>query len=237
MQDGLQECGHAGGFLAIEADATAASAILARLKSEGVPVTWTHVFVRAAAMVLARHPDLHQIVAGTSRLRPSTVDICVSIAGDAAVTPVLIIEDAANKHLQSIAAEFIRRTPQTLEQTRNMLSQLQSFGWLIPFTALRRALIGFLLRRVWYRRKVSGTFQVTCIPQVDLCAPLLFNTAAALGVGRVRDRVVAVNSQPVVRPMVTLYCCVDHAVWNGMAAAKFLSALREIVESGEFAVT
>jgi pyruvate/2-oxoglutarate dehydrogenase complex dihydrolipoamide acyltransferase (E2) component len=235
LRDGLQECGHAGGFEALDADATAASAILQHLKSEGVPVTWTHIFVRATAMVLARNPKLHQLVAGNSRMLPPTVDICLSIAGDSAVTPVVVIEDAANKDLLTIAAEIIRRTPQAAEETRKMLGALRRFGWVVPFSQWRRALSGFLLRRPWYRRKASGTFQVTCLPQVDLCAPLLFNTAAALGVGRVRDRVVAVNGQPAVRPTVTLYCCVDHSVWNGMAAAKFLSSLREVLETGEFA--
>ena len=236
LRDGLQECGHAGGFEAIDADATAGSEILKKLRSEGTPVTWTHVFVRAAAMVLARHPELQQLVAGNSRLHPSTVDICLSIAGDASVTPVLIVEDAGRKDLRTIAAEIIRRTPEAANDTRNMLAALRRFGWLVPFSRWRRAVAGFLLSQTWYRRKASGTFQVTCLPQVDLCAPLLFNTAGALGVGRVRDRVVAVNGAVAIRPTVTLYCCVDHTVWNGMAAAGFLAALQAIVESGEFAV-
>ncbi len=235
LRDGLQECGQAGGFEALDADATAGTAILKRFKAEGAPITWTHIFVRAAAMVLARNPELHQLVAGNSRVSPSTIDICLSVAGDASITPVLIIEDAAEKDLRAIAAEVVRRTPEAMEENRKMLRALRRFGWIVPFSSLRRALIGGLLRQPWYRRKASGTFQVTCLPQVDLCAPLLFNTAAALGVGRVRDQVVAVNGQAVVRPTVTLFCCVDHTVWNGMAAARFLNALRGIVESGEFA--
>ena len=235
LRDGAEECGHAGGFAAIEADASVASALLRRFRAEGTPITWTHIFVRAAAMALARHPELHHLVAGNSRLDPSTVDICLSIAGDSSITPVLIVEDAAGKDLKSIAAEVVRRTPVAAEQTRKMLDSLRRFGWLVPLSGWRRALVGFMLRRSWYRRKASGTFQVTCLPQVDLCAPLLFNTAAALGIGRVRDRVVAVNGQAVVRPTVTVCCCVDHSVWNGMAAATFLTAVQAIVESGEFA--
>ena len=234
-RDGLRACGNAGGFEAIDADATAGSAILKRFESEGVQVTWTHVFVRAAAMALARHPELHHLIAGNSRLHPSTVDICLSIAGDSSITPVLIIEDAAGKDLRAIAAEIIRRAPEAAADTRKMLGALRRFGWLIPFSAGRRALASFLLRRCWYRRKASGTFQVTSLPQVDLFAPLLFNTAGALGVARVSDRVVAVNGQAVVRPIVTLYCCFDHRAWNGMAVATFLTELKAIVESGEFA--
>jgi pyruvate/2-oxoglutarate dehydrogenase complex dihydrolipoamide acyltransferase (E2) component len=235
QRDGLQECGNAGAIEAIEADATTGSAILKRFKAESTPVTWTHIFVRASAIVLASNPELHQLVAGNRRLQPSTVDICLSLAGDFSVTPVLVIEDAARKDLRAIAAEIRRRAPEAVEETRKMMEGLRRFGWLVPFSGMRRALIGFLLRRSWYRRKVSGTFQVTCLPQVDVFAPFLFNSAAALGVGGVSDKVVAVNGQAVVRPTVTLSCCFDHAQWNGMAAARFLTELRNLVESGEFA--
>jgi pyruvate/2-oxoglutarate dehydrogenase complex dihydrolipoamide acyltransferase (E2) component len=234
LGDGLHACGRAGGLEVVEADVTLASKTLQRLKSEGTPATWTHVFVRATAMVLKRNPELHRLVAGNSRLYPSTVDICLSLAGDTCVTPVLIIEDAANKNIRAIAAEIVRRTPEAAKEAHKMFVGLRRFGWLVPFSILRRALLGFLLRRPSIRRKLSGTFQVTCVRQVDLAAPFLFNTAAALGVGRVRDKVVAENGRPVVRPMVTLCCCVDHAQWNGMAAAKFLAELRDIIESGNF---
>jgi pyruvate/2-oxoglutarate dehydrogenase complex dihydrolipoamide acyltransferase (E2) component len=234
LRDGLHECGRAGALEVIEVDVTLASAAIRRLKSEGTPITWTPIFVRAAAMALARNTGLHKLVAGNSRLHPSKVDICLSLAGDSSVTPVLVIEDAASKNLLAIAAEVRRRTPEATAENRKMIAGLRRFGWLVPFSGLRRKLIGFMLRRSWYRRKVSGTFQVTCLPQVDLFAPFLFNSAAALGVGGVRERVVALNGQPVVRPMVTLSCCLDHAQWNGMAAALFLTTLRDILESGEF---
>jgi pyruvate/2-oxoglutarate dehydrogenase complex dihydrolipoamide acyltransferase (E2) component len=235
LRDGLHECGRAGTLEAIEVDVTLPAAIMLNLKSEGTPITWTHVFVRATAIVLDRHPELHQLVGGNSCLHPSRVDICLSLAGNSRITPVLIIEDAARKDLRTIATEIRCRTQEATDESGKMLVVLRRFGWLVPFSALRRVLIGFALRQLWYRRKVSGTFQVTCLPQVDLFAPFLFNTAAALGVGGVRDRVVAVDGRPVVRPMVTLSCCLDHAQWNGMSAALFLTTLRDIVESGVFA--
>jgi pyruvate/2-oxoglutarate dehydrogenase complex dihydrolipoamide acyltransferase (E2) component len=235
LRDGLHACGRAGAIEAIDADATTGAAILQRFGAEGAPITWTHVFVRATAMVLAAKPHLHKPVAGNSRLTPSTVDICLSLSGDYCVTPVLIIKDAANKDIREIAAEVKRGAPLAMEENRKVMAKLRRFGWLVPFSGLRRALLGFLFRRSGYRRRISGTFHVTCLPQVDFFAPLLFNSAAALGVGRVRDRVVAVDGRAVVRPTVTLCCCLDHGQWNGMAAARFLTALRDIVESGEFA--
>jgi len=235
LRDGLHESVQAGGFEALEVDVAAASQILKQLKAAGQGITWTHVFVRAAALTLARNPDLHQLVAGNRKIHPASVDICLSVAGDSSVTPVVIIEDAANKDVFAIAADVLRRSPQAVRENEQLLAALNRWGWIIPLSGLRRRLMRFLLNRIWYRRKVSGTFQVTCVPQVDAAVPLLFNTSAALGIGRVKDRVVAVDGVPAVRPMVTMTCCVDHSVWNGMDAAKFLIGVRQILESGEFA--
>jgi pyruvate dehydrogenase E2 component (dihydrolipoamide acetyltransferase) len=235
LRDGLQESAHAGGFEALDVDVAEVAQVLKQLKANGRAVTWTHVFVRAAALTLARNPHIHQLVAGNKKIHPASVDICLSVAGESSVTPVVIIEDAANKDIFAIAAEVARRSPSAVKENEKLIAVLNRWGWIVPFSSMRRGLLRFLLSRIWYRRKVSGTFQVTCVPQVDVAAPLLFNTSAALGVGRVQDRVVALNGIATVRPVVTLTCCVDHAVWNGMAAAKFLTGLREVLESAEFA--
>jgi pyruvate dehydrogenase E2 component (dihydrolipoamide acetyltransferase) len=235
LRDGLQESVSAGGFETLDIDVEKARSILAGLKDSGTRVTWSNLFVRAAAVTLARNPHLHKVVAGNHSLNPASVDICLSVAGEASVTPVVIIEDAGNKDLFAISAETARRIPEAVRDGERLVQSLQRWGWIVPLAAVRRLLLRFLLNRVWYRRKVSGTFQVTCVPQVDVAVPLLFNTAAALGIGRVRDRVVAINGSPAVRPMVTVTCCVDHAVWNGMDAARFLTEFKNIIESGDFA--
>jgi pyruvate/2-oxoglutarate dehydrogenase complex dihydrolipoamide acyltransferase (E2) component len=234
LSAGLEVCGRAGGMELLDVDMTLAAETMQRFKSHGTPFTWTHLFVRATAMVLERNPDLHKLVAGNSSLRPSTVDICLSLAGDSSVTPVLIIEDAARKGLLALAAEITRRTPDATAEAQKVFGFLRRFGWLVPFAFLRRALFRSLFRNPKFRRKLSGTFQVTCVRQVDIAAPFLFNTAAALGVGRVSDRVVAFQGRAVVRPTVTLCCCLDHSQWNGMAGAQFLAGLRDVLESGDF---
>ena len=235
IRDGLHEAVQAGAFAVIDVDVTEATRILRRLKSIDRDITWTHIFVRAVSLTLARNPELHQLVAGNKTIKPESVDICLSVAADSSVTPVVVIEDAASKDIFSIAAEVVRRAPGVVKEHEQLLGVLRRWGWIVPLSVLRRSLIGFAMRRIWYRRKISGTFQISSVPQVDVFAPMLFNTAAVLGVGRVRDRVIAENGFPVVRPVVSLTCCLDHSVWNGKAAATFLSELRQVLESGDFA--
>jgi pyruvate dehydrogenase E2 component (dihydrolipoamide acetyltransferase) len=50
-----------------------------------------------------------------------------------------------------------------------------------------------------------------------------------LAVGRIVDRVVAVNGQPEVRPMMTLTLSCDHRVVDGAQAAMFLQELAEAI--------
>ena len=59
---------------------------------------------------------------------------------------------------------------------------------------------------------------------VDALTPVITPPqAAALGVGRVRDRVVAVDGAPAVRPAVDLVLCCDHRAVYPAQAARFLA--------------
>jgi pyruvate dehydrogenase E2 component (dihydrolipoamide acetyltransferase) len=53
---------------------------------------------------------------------------------------------------------------------------------------------------------------------------------AVLAVGRIADRVVAANGQPVVKPMMTITLSSDHRVVDGAQAAAFLNDLAAALE-------
>ncbi|OJZ73582.1 branched-chain alpha-keto acid dehydrogenase subunit E2 [Mycobacterium paraffinicum] len=55
--------------------------------------------------------------------------------------------------------------------------------------------------------------------------------AAILGMGAIKPRPVAVDDQVVVRPTMTLTCVFDHRVADGAQAARFVTELRDLVES------
>jgi pyruvate dehydrogenase E2 component (dihydrolipoamide acetyltransferase) len=64
--------------------------------------------------------------------------------------------------------------------------------------------------------------------QVDrFCAIITPPQAAILAVGRIADRVVAVEGEPVVRPIISMTISCDHRVADGARAAMFLSDLAE----------
>jgi pyruvate dehydrogenase E2 component (dihydrolipoamide acetyltransferase) len=233
LRDGLSAIDPPGGFLAVEVDMSNARSQRNALRHAGTAVTYTHLIVVAVAAALTKHPELHQVVAGNLRLRPKSVDLCLSIGGENAMTPVLIIADAGRKSAGEVAEEIKLRSAQARAEDEKRFRLLRRWGWLVPFAFLRRSLVRFLLNRLWYRRRASGTFQVSVVPGVDLVAPFLFNTVAALGAGRVREKVVVVDGQIEIRPVITIVCCANHKVWNGIDGAKFLSAVKSELERCE----
>ncbi len=79
----------------------------------------------------------------------------------------------------------------------------------------------------------GGTFTISNLGMYGVDA---FNAivnppqAALLAVSRIADRVVAVNGQPAVQPMMTLSLSCDHRVVDGARGAEFLQALADLIE-------
>jgi pyruvate/2-oxoglutarate dehydrogenase complex dihydrolipoamide acyltransferase (E2) component len=233
LGDGFRVIEVPGGFATLDIDMTRGAALVERLRARGLKATPNHLFVRVCAVALSRHPDLHQLVAGNRRLLPEKVDIGFSVAGKTAYAPLMVIEDAARKNVVEIVEEVLRRVPEVRAKEEEDLKGMRRWGWLIPFGWLRRAILRWLMRKVWFRRKLAGTFQLTVSHMVDMGVPFLFNSAAAVMMGRVREAVVPVNGQPAVRKIVTLSCCIDHKVWDGLRAWRYMYEFKKILEEGE----
>lgn len=231
--DGFSVIGAPGGVLTRMCNMSRAKVLLARLKEQGIQATYTHLFVRATALALARCPDAHQMVCGYRRLRPARVDIGLSVAGQTSFAPVLVIEDAFAKKLPDLVDFLKEQIPKTREKEARDLAGMRKTGWLVPFGFLRRAILRLLGNLFWFRRKLVGTFQVTVLRDADTVTPLLFYSGAALGVGAVRDRVVAHLGQPVVAPTAVLSMTFDHRTLDGKRTTDLLATVCSILEGDE----
>ena len=113
---------------------------------------------------------------------------------------------------------------------RRLVRSLRRWGWLVPFGFLRRALLRLRFASPTFRRKVAGTFQVSTVPVDWALTTILVTTGVLIG-GRIWPRVVVVDGQPAVRPMMSITLSGDHGVWDGRAAARFLAAVQTEIES------
>jgi pyruvate dehydrogenase E2 component (dihydrolipoamide acetyltransferase) len=164
-------------------------------------VTITDLLVALTARVLKKHPKMNASWAGNTIQHNPSVNISIAMAvTDGVVGAVIPQADTASLS--------------TIAQSRKELTERARGGRLRPSDV------------------ANGTFTITNLGMYNVDA---FNAiiappqAAILAVGRIADRVVAVNGQPAVRPMMTLTLSGDHRVVDGAQAALFLNDLAEAI--------
>jgi pyruvate dehydrogenase E2 component (dihydrolipoamide acetyltransferase) len=190
-------------FLVREIDASA----LIDLREKLGPKTVTHtdLLVAITAKVLTKHPKVNASWDnGNIRLNPN-VNVSIAMAVEGGVAAAVI----PNTDKMAIA---------DITSQRKELAERARGGRLKPADV------------------AGGTFTITNLGMYNVDA---FNAiivppqAAILAVGRIADRVVAVNGQPAVRPIMTLTLSGDHRVVDGAQAAVFLNDLAEAISTPE----
>jgi pyruvate dehydrogenase E2 component (dihydrolipoamide acetyltransferase) len=201
-------------FLTREVDATALNAARATLvpqveRSHGVKVTHTDLLVAAVARALGRQPRLNGSWShGSITLNPD-INIALAMAFesgtvDAVVTGVIPKADTLS------VGDIARRRIELVERAE--AGRLQPAD--ISGATFTISNLGMF--------KVDAFTAIIVPPQ-----------AAILAVGAIVDRIVAVNGQPAVRPIVTLTLSTDHRVADGLRSAIFMNALVEALEYPE----
>jgi len=168
----------------------------------GTDVSVTDLLVRAAAAALRSHPRVNAAWADGGLRVNEEVNVGIAVAvDDGLVVPV--VHGADRLGTAGIAA----RRADVVARARE--------GALRPEDVDR------------------GTFTISNLGMFGIDA---FNAvlstpqAAILAVGRIAERVVAVEGAPVVRPTMTLTLSCDHRAVDGANAARFLGELADLIE-------
>lgn len=162
----------------------------------------TDLLIKAAALALAKHPEINVSFTGEAIRRHGSIDIGVAVGmDDGLVAPV--IRNCGTKSLEQIAIE----SRSLIERARNKRLQPQEYtGATFTISNL-------------------GMFDVE-----NFIAVLMPPEAAALAVGAIRD--VPVAEEGIVksgrRMKVTMSC--DHRAIDGMQGAQFLKEFKRILE-------
>lgn len=187
-------------FVTRDADAAALREEHARLAAEaertgGSKVTLTDLLVALAARVLAKHPRMNASWSEEGILLNSEINVAIAVAvEEGVVAPVIHQAD------RSQIGEISRR--------RQELADRAKAGRLQPADI------------------ANGTFTISNLGMycVDAFTAIIVPPQAGiLAVGRIADRVVAIDGKPAVRPMMTMILSTDHRVADGARAALFLS--------------
>jgi pyruvate dehydrogenase E2 component (dihydrolipoamide acetyltransferase) len=171
-------------------------------KQTGARVTYTDLLVKLVAATLAQHPRANASWRDGAIARNAEINVGLAVAvDDGLIVPVIHRADTLT--LQEIAA---RREDVVARGQAGKLrpADIQGGG----FTISNLGMYG-----------VDAFSAIVNPPQ-----------AAILAVGRIADRVVAVNGQPAVQPIMVLTLSCDHRALDGARAARFLGALADLVE-------
>jgi pyruvate dehydrogenase E2 component (dihydrolipoamide acetyltransferase) len=165
-------------------------------------VTHTDLLVKLAAEALRRHPQVTASWREGALVRSDEVNVGIAVAiEDGLVVPV--VHGADGLRLDEIAARRVELVSAARE------------GRLQPHDVS------------------GGTFTISNLGMYGIDAFLAIVNApqaAILAVGRIAERVVPVDGEPAIRPMLTLALSCDHRVVDGARGAEFLDTLASFVE-------
>jgi pyruvate dehydrogenase E2 component (dihydrolipoamide acetyltransferase) len=171
-------------------------------KQTGAHITYTDLLIKLVAAALSHHPRVNASWRDGSIAQNTDINIGLAVAiDDGLVVPVIHRADTLG--LAEIAA---RRDDAVARAQAGKLrpADIQGGG----FTISNLGMYG-----------VDAFNAIVNPPQ-----------AAILAVGRIADRVVALNGQPVVQPTMMLTLSCDHRALDGARGAQFLGALAELIE-------
>ena len=219
-----------GGFGLLLADMTQVKKALRILRDGKIPATLPHLIVRAVGIGFSRYYQEQQfsVLCNYQRLYPSQLNVGLSMAGQTSYAPVVVIPAVDQKPLSTLIPTIIAAVDAAAAREAGDLKAL--YKWAIPFRWLRLWILRGLSRNLKWRVGVVGHFQVTCLNNTDVVVPLIFYSNGIVGVGAMRDRVIAVDGVPVVRPTAWLSGVADHASSDGLRGGDALSMTKEILE-------
>jgi pyruvate dehydrogenase E2 component (dihydrolipoamide acetyltransferase) len=170
-------------------------------KSHGVKLTHTDLLVGLVARALRKHVRLNATWMGERIRHHDEINIGLAVAVEDGIVTIVVRE--ADKCSPG----------QIAEQRREMAERARA----------GRSRPGDL---------TGGTFTISNLGMYDVdafTAIIVQPQAAILAVGKIADRVVALDGKPAVRPVITLSLSVDHRVADGAKAAMFMQDLAEAI--------
>jgi pyruvate dehydrogenase E2 component (dihydrolipoamide acetyltransferase) len=171
-------------------------------KQTGAHITYTDLLVKLVAAAMARHPRVNVSWRDGAIAQNADINIGLAVAvDDGLVVPVIHRADTLG------LAELATRREDVVGRAQSgklRPADIQGGG----FTISNLGMHG-----------VDAFNAIVNPPQ-----------AAILAVGRIADRVVALNGQPAVQPTMVLTLSCDHRALDGARGAQFLGALADLIE-------
>jgi pyruvate dehydrogenase E2 component (dihydrolipoamide acetyltransferase) len=194
-----------------EVDATELAVLREKLnpaaQARGVKLSYLPFIFKALAVTFREFPTLNAVMDEENFELVVRKDVNIGLATDTdAGLFVPVIKQVQNKSIFEIAHDINDLSKRTREN-KARLDEL-----------------------------TGGTFTVTSVGNIGgrFATPILNHPEVAiLGVNQIHERPVALNGQVVIRKMMYLSPSFDHRIIDGAVAARFVSALKRLLENPE----
>jgi|YNPNPStandDraft_1061719.scaffolds.fasta_scaffold08373_5 pyruvate dehydrogenase E2 component (dihydrolipoamide acetyltransferase) len=227
--------GEAGACI-FEVDLSRGMAFLEEQRRKDLPgLSFTHLLIKACAEVLKHRPELGYRVSRYRLVKPSSVDIGVSVAGGlGGLAPVVVIRSAEKKPLAEIMTELRREAARVRAEEKQQQEALSRFLRWIPFNWLRRVLLRIYVARHRTVRELVGTFHITNTGSlgIDIAfSPIVM--ATLMTVGQVKPRPMVKGGTVQIVPSAMISIQGDHRIVDGKRAADFMKDLVAVLDEPE----
>ena len=192
-------------YVSMDVSADSMLAVREELAKKKIKVSVNDLLVRALALAVAEHPQVNAMFLGDKVRRFKRIDIGIAIATDNGLMSPAILDVAAKKPEQ-----IAKESRDLAERARSgHLRGEEAGGGTVTLSNL-------------------GMFGVD-----QFLAIINPPQAMIVSVGQAAERVVAVDGQPRVARVLTLWAAGDHRVIDGADVARFLATLKQRVEDAK----
>jgi 2-oxoacid dehydrogenases acyltransferase (catalytic domain) len=230
----------------IDVDASALLAHIADLRRRsGQRVTVTHCVGKAIALAFAETPAANAVTTWRGVSQRDSVDVFFSVATDGGKglsgakicgADELAVETIAERLGERVST--IRTEADTaLQKSQHLLARLPRplLGPSMRLSSVVSHDLGLDLSRFGIPHDPFGTVVVTNVGSLGVeqgFGPLVptGRCGALITVGAIRDKVIAVDGEPAVRPVLTLGATFDHRLVDGYQLGRISRALRRLLE-------
>jgi len=201
MHDSLQSMAQANHR--INVDMTECVRIRSQFKAAGIKVSYNDIVIKCIARALMEHPEMNCCMDEQNMTLHDYVNMGMACDTDRGLL-VPVIKDADILTIPQIAAESAR-VAQAAKSSRITPADMSG----ATFTVSN-----------------LGMFDID-----DFTAIINPPEVGIIAVGKMEDKVVAINGEMVIRPMMQLSLTYDHRVVDGAPAARFLKRVKDLLQA------
>lgn len=212
---------------------------LERYRSEHEGITYTPLLMKVIAATVKHYPLMNAVVSrgffGIKIFVPKEVDICFAVEktykGETFVA-IPVIRDVDKKSIQTIAAEIRTISELPYEKLPGIKPTLlfHKHPYFVKYAYLK-----FLCRFPRLFKALFGTIAFSNLGKfgIQVASPTWINTVI-FGIGSIEEKPVIVNGKIESMPILHITMGFDHSVFDGGEAGRILTAVKDMIEKGDY---